>query len=215
MELTGKYPRLITLAASAIVIAALYFARGVFIPFVLAMLVSFLLAPLVLRLQRLHFSRAAAVVTAVLLVFVASSGAAWIVVGQVREVTSRLPEYRHNIHDKMATLRGVVSKPFSAATKIVTDLGSDLAPSVDPEAALPPIPTVRIAEPTRGPFEVVRDTVRVLREAGTPLPRREIAARLGVKPWIAGYRLDKAVELRFAEKLSGGRYQVTDVVPAL
>jgi len=61
--------------------------------------------------------------------------------------------------------------------------------------------------------ELVRDAVRVLREAGEPLPRREVAARLGVKPWVAGYRLDKAVELRFAEKLGSGRYQVTSVVP--
>jgi transposase InsO family protein len=62
--------------------------------------------------------------------------------------------------------------------------------------------------------EVVRDVVRVLREAGTPLPRREIAARLGIQPWAATYRLDKAVELKFVEKLGGGLYRVTDVVPA-
>ena len=71
----------------------------------------------------------------------------------------------------------------------------------------------RPARTTAQTVEVVRDAVRVLREAGEPLPRREIAARLGVKPWVAGYRLDKAVELRFAEKLGGGRYQVTAVVP--
>ncbi len=63
--------------------------------------------------------------------------------------------------------------------------------------------------------ELVRDAVRVLREAGEPLPRCEVALRLGVKPWVAGYRLDKAVELRFAEKVGGGRYRVTDVVPEL
>jgi len=62
--------------------------------------------------------------------------------------------------------------------------------------------------------EVVRETVRVLRDAGEPLPRREVAARLGLKPHAAQYRLDKAVELRFAEKLDGGRYRVTNVVPA-
>ena len=63
--------------------------------------------------------------------------------------------------------------------------------------------------------ELVRDAVRVLREAGEPLPRCEVAARLGVKPWVAGYRLDKAVELKFVEKLGGGRYRITDVVPEL
>ena len=73
----------------------------------------------------------------------------------------------------------------------------------------------RPARTTAQTVEVVRDAVRVLREAGEPLPRREVAARLGVKPWVAGYRLDKAVELQFAEKLGGGRYRVTDVVPKL
>jgi hypothetical protein len=73
----------------------------------------------------------------------------------------------------------------------------------------------RPARTTAQNVEVVRETVRVLREAPTPLPRREVAARLGVKPWVAGYRLDKAVELRFVEKLGGGLYRVTDVVPAL
>ncbi len=62
--------------------------------------------------------------------------------------------------------------------------------------------------------EVVRDTVRVLREASEPLPRREVAARLGLRPHAAQYRLDKAVEMKFAEKLDGGRYRATNVVPA-
>lgn len=40
----------------------------------------------------------------------------------------------------------------------------------------------RPARTTAQTVEVVRDAVRVLREAGEPLPRREVAARLGVKP---------------------------------
>lgn len=73
----------------------------------------------------------------------------------------------------------------------------------------------RPARTTAQTVEVVRDTVRVLREAGTPLPRREVAARLGIQPWAATYRLDKAVELKLVERLGGGLYRVTDVVPAL
>jgi hypothetical protein len=73
----------------------------------------------------------------------------------------------------------------------------------------------RPARTTAQTVEVVRDTVRVLREAGAPLPRREIATRLGIQPWAASYRLDKAVELKFVEKVGGGLYRVTDVVPAL
>ena len=73
----------------------------------------------------------------------------------------------------------------------------------------------RPARTTAQIVEVVREVVRLLREAGTPLPRREIAARLGLQPHAAQYRLDKAVELKFAEKLGGGLYRVSAVVPAL
>lgn len=61
--------------------------------------------------------------------------------------------------------------------------------------------------------EVIRETVKVLREAGEPLPRREIAARLGITPWAVHYRLQKAIRLKFVEKVGMGRYRMTSVVP--
>lgn len=69
--------------------------------------------------------------------------------------------------------------------------------------------------PTRAELvETVRQLVKVLREAGEPLPRREIAVRLGLTPLATSYRLAKAMELRFVERVSSGYYQVTNVVPA-
>ena len=62
--------------------------------------------------------------------------------------------------------------------------------------------------------EVVRATVKVLRDAGGPLPRREIASRLGISPWACSYRLGKAIEAKFVEKAGSGRYRVPNVVPA-
>lgn len=62
--------------------------------------------------------------------------------------------------------------------------------------------------------ETVRQTVKVLRDAGEPLPRREIATRLGITPLATSYRLKKAMELRFVERVGSGRYQTTNVVPA-
>jgi hypothetical protein len=64
-------------------------------------------------------------------------------------------------------------------------------------------------------IEVVRSTVNVLRDAGEPLPRREIASRLGIEPWAATYRLQKAIALGFVEKASTGRYRVVAEVAAL
>jgi predicted PurR-regulated permease PerM len=159
MQRTGRYPRLITLAASVVVVAALYLAKGVLIPFALAMLVSFLLAPLVERLQRWHLSRVMSVLTAVGLVFVASSALSWLVVDQVQDVSTKLSEYKHNIHGKMATLRGMVAGPVQSAMRTVEDLGADLTPAVESGGATVPIQSVRVIEPTRGPFAILRDAL--------------------------------------------------------
>lgn len=63
--------------------------------------------------------------------------------------------------------------------------------------------------------ELVKATVRVLQAAGEPLPRREIAARLGIAPSAVSYRLQKAVEAKYVEKVSGGRYRASADVPVL
>jgi predicted PurR-regulated permease PerM len=159
MERTKKYPRLVTLGASVLVIAALYFAKGVLMPFALAMLVSFLLAPLVLRLQRWHFNRVVAVMTVVLLVFLATSATSWLVVGQVRDVSGKLSEYKQNIKVKVATLRGALVRPIQETAQAVEDLSAGLTPAIEPGTTPTAINTVRIAEPHRGPFEVLRDTL--------------------------------------------------------
>ena len=57
-------------------VAALYFARDIFIPLALAILLSFALEPLVMLLQRWHFGRVASVIAAVLLAFVVIFGVA-------------------------------------------------------------------------------------------------------------------------------------------
>ncbi len=157
MERTTKYSRLTTLAASVFAIAILFLAKAVLIPFALAMLVTFLLAPFVLRLQRWHIHRIVAVFSAMLLVLVFSSAVGWLVVGQVREVTQNLSVYRQNIHERLASLRGVVVEPVEAATAIVTGLGSEFANTAGGQTA--PIPTVRLAEPTRGVIEMVSDAL--------------------------------------------------------
>ncbi|MDQ7762001.1 hypothetical protein CJ027_021455, partial [Xanthomonas sontii] len=58
---------LLTLAVGVVLIAALYLGREVFIPLVLAVLLSFVLAPVVNLLRRLHLGRVPSVIVAVLL----------------------------------------------------------------------------------------------------------------------------------------------------
>lgn len=63
---------------------------------------------------------------------------------------------------------------------------------------------------------LVRETVNVLRAAGgKPLPRTEIAARLGISPTAVSYRLQKALKMNFVERADHGFYRATATVTAI
>ncbi len=79
----------------------------------------------------------------------------------------------------------------------------------------PPKSRRRRSMPPRELIELIRPLLKVLRDAGGPLPRREIAARLSLTPKAASYRLEKALKAGFIERVSGARYRAARVVPAL
>ena len=58
----------------ALLIAALYFGREIFVPLALAILLSFVLAPVVGLVQRVRVPRGLAVVSIVILAFIAIFG---------------------------------------------------------------------------------------------------------------------------------------------
>jgi predicted PurR-regulated permease PerM len=57
------------LLMAAVIVAGLYFGRQVLLPIALAVLKSFVLAPLVRLLQRLHCPRVPAIILVVLIAF--------------------------------------------------------------------------------------------------------------------------------------------------
>jgi len=57
--------------------------------------------------------------------------------------------------------------------------------------------------------------LRVMQEAGPPLPPREIAQRLGVPPATASRWLDAAMRRGFIERVGHARYQIKKEVPPL
>src|ERR1700756_2295761 len=83
--------------ATATIISMLYFAREVFIPITLAVLLSFLLAPAVRWLRRFGMGRVPAIGITVLLAFVAITGFATVIVEEVSAFAQQLPEYRSNL----------------------------------------------------------------------------------------------------------------------
>jgi predicted PurR-regulated permease PerM len=91
-----------------IVVAALYFAREILVPITLAVLLSFVLAPLVRLLQRLRVPRSLAVIGAVAAALVASLSLTTMVMVEVDQLANDLPRYQSTLSDKMHNLRDTV-----------------------------------------------------------------------------------------------------------
>ena len=93
--------------------AALYFAREVLIPVTLAMLLSFVLSPLVELLRRVWLGRILSVVLAVVLALglILALGSA--IGTQVAQLSGNLPQYQTTIETKITRLRNATIDKFS------------------------------------------------------------------------------------------------------
>ncbi len=108
---------LLTLAVAVVVVAALYLAREVLIPITVAVILSFMLAPLVSRLQRWHVPHAAAVVLAILVGFGVLGVLGGIIGTQVANIASDVPRYTSTIQHKLSTIQTMTVGRLSGLTK--------------------------------------------------------------------------------------------------
>jgi predicted PurR-regulated permease PerM len=148
---------LMTLAVCVVVVTALYVAREVFIPITLAVLLSFILAPLVRILRGWHFGRIPSVILAVLValgIIVFISG----VIGtQVAQLAGDIPRYTSTLEGKVTAVRSVAgARLFS----VIGGLGrrfemaeSTVAKPESGPAPKPPLP-VELHQPPASPFAI-------------------------------------------------------------
>ncbi len=167
-ELPGMN-QLLSLAVAVVVVAALYLAKEVLIPITLAVLLSFVLAPLVEFLSDWRVPRVPSVLLAVLLAFgvIVSLGS---VIGiQVATLAEDLPRYQTTIQHKIEAIRG---EGLAHVNAIVKKVGKELdggqtapasqpsrptapaASTLNPEAKAP-IP-VEVHQPPPSPLEIMR-----------------------------------------------------------
>lgn len=97
---------LIILSTLVLVVGSLYFAQAVLIPIVLAILLAFLLNPLVSFLQNKGVGQTLAVILVVALTFSLLVGIGWILSSQTKLLLKELPQYRGNLIEKVRDLRG-------------------------------------------------------------------------------------------------------------
>lgn len=143
-----------TLAAFAIF--CLYWARAVFIPVTMAIFLSFVLSPVVSTLQRWRLGRIPSVVLVVLLAASILGGLGWVLVSQVRDLTTELPGYSENIRGKMVWLQGLGKSVFpERLQELIEDLKkgqADNVPKADTKAA--DRPEAKAPDPKQEPIPV-------------------------------------------------------------
>lgn len=119
--------RLLTLIAIVVVIVGLYFGRQVLIPLALAVVLAFLLTPVVGWLEKCRLGRVPAVLLVLALAFALVSSLGWVVTGQLMDIVDQFPSYKSNIHDKIQSLRVPDGSRLKNATNTVTELSNELS----------------------------------------------------------------------------------------
>jgi predicted PurR-regulated permease PerM len=129
------------LIAILLVIAALYFGRSILIPLALAMLVTFLLAPLVSRLEAIGLGRTLSVVVMLVMLVGVAGGLGWVAAREASVLAEDLPQYRANLRAKVKDLRGPIGSISGAAEEI-----NELGDAIDQQEGASP-PQVEVVEP--------------------------------------------------------------------
>ncbi|MBE7213055.1 MAG: AI-2E family transporter, partial [Gluconacetobacter diazotrophicus] len=153
--------KLLGLAVGVVIIAALYLGREVLIPITLAILLSFLLAPLVAILQRIRLPRVPAVLLSVLVALGVILMVGGVIGTQVASLAGNLPRYQSTIERKVGSVQGLAARGMDTIMRRLHHPQSANAGRANPaaaEAVVAPdgrkaIPVV-VQEPTPTPFHL-------------------------------------------------------------
>lgn len=169
---TGQDLLLTTVACIAIV-WSLQWARDVLIPLALAILIAFVLAPLVHLLRPLGLPRSARVIAVVTLAFAIILGVGSLGGSQLTQVAEQLPLYESNISAKIRALKltAFSGGPLSRAASALEDIGKEVAGDrraiVAPQGAnvpltqsTPPVP-VEVRQSAASPLATATDYLQV------------------------------------------------------
>lgn len=100
-----RFTRTFSLIGGIAIVAILYFGKEVLLPFALAVLISFLLAPAVEWLERRKVGRIPSVLIMVTLLFVGLGTMSYVAGKQLYDLATRLPDYKQNIVNKVEAVR--------------------------------------------------------------------------------------------------------------
>jgi predicted PurR-regulated permease PerM len=172
-EMIALLSAVATAILAAIVVMVLYFGREIIIPIALAILLSFVLAPLVGLLQRLRIPRGLAVVSVVTIAFALIFAMGSLLASQLTQLAGDLPRYQSTISEKIQSFRETTAGrgTLERASGMLKDLSKELdkpaatAPegTLSPRAPTPlkPVP-VEVRQPDPGALESLQSLISPL-----------------------------------------------------
>src|SRR6202167_1141970 len=110
-----------------VLITVLYLAKTVILPLALAMLLTFVLAPVVTCLERIRLPRGVAIPVVLLAAGAILGSIGWTVFVQLVEVTNALPAYTTNIQDKIQSFQQSKTGGFTRAQKELDNLSQQIS----------------------------------------------------------------------------------------
>ena len=116
------------MAVAALIIAGLYFGREIFVPVALAVLLSFVLAPFVMRLHSWRVPRTVSVLVVVVIGFSIIFSLGGLMVSEATRLAGKLPGYQQTLSDKIESLRGLMggSRTLEQASTVLKELDTEL-----------------------------------------------------------------------------------------
>ncbi len=150
----------VTLASA--LLAGLYFGKDVLIPLSLAALITFLLAPLVSRLER-WLGKVVAVLVAMSLLLGGAVSLGWAVGRQAIDLANELPGYKENIRSKLRSFQPEQGGAMDKLTETMDDLkqelpgnGNDKKDPLGGRDEETPVPVAVVDDETDGVFGTFR-----------------------------------------------------------
>jgi len=134
------------LSSLVLVVGVLYWAREVLIPIALAVLLTFILAPVVTLLRRRGVGRTLSVVLTVLFTFAFLGGIGAMITIEFRSLANELPKYRQNIKNKISDVRlagkgGPIEKVQETVKDVLNEIKKDDQALTKATAAVPVVVT--------------------------------------------------------------------------
>src|SRR6185312_10855415 len=159
MNNTHARPTGTVLLTVIVVVAVLRLAQDLFVPLALAILLTFLLAPIVARLQHWHINRLIAVIVSIALALTLIGVVGDVIFGQFSDLAHQLPQYELHLREHIAHLRGFMRGGVTDTLDAVERLTRQIE-RLSPIASVPAgVQKVQIVQPPASVFELLKDFV--------------------------------------------------------